>query len=78
MTDQKRKAINKLIKCRQEIEELSKTIEFLGVLVQAREDISLTQIEGVGQALIADRANIYKTIDLLLPQIYSANIISLN
>lgn len=78
MNDQKRKAINQLIKCRQEIEELSKTIEFLGVLVQAREDISIKQIEGVGNVLMDERMNIYKRIDLLLPQIFSTNIITLN
>jgi hypothetical protein len=75
---QKLKAIKKLIECRQEIEELSKTIEFLGVLVQAREDISLSIIEGVGEALIKERKNVYNRVDLLLPQIYSSDIITLN
>jgi len=69
------KLIKKLTLARERIEELSKNIEFAEFLTKNREDYELSMMEDVTQALIDERTQVFRTLDLLLPQFSTGKII---
>jgi len=63
-----KKLSKRLTQLRNEVEDLSKDIEFVGFLGNQREDYPVEMLDGVIQILVEERTQIFRQLDLLLPQ----------